>query len=126
MAVVHEHLLVRAWVEEPIVDLQEALYWVYDLVHIMGMKVLAPATGAYCPREDLRGVTVVVPIETSHVAIHIWDECRPALVELDVFSCKEVDPAAIMAHLSSMRPVRVETKFLDRAAGFADLPLERR
>lgn len=121
MALVHEHLLVRAWVEEPITDYQEALDWAYDLIHIMGMRVLAPATGAYCPRPELRGVTVVVPIETSHVALHIWDEERPSLVELDVFSCGEVDPGAVMAHLASMRPVRVETKFLDRADGFREI-----
>ena len=121
-AFVHEHLLVRALVELPIRSYPEAREWVGELVHLLGMRPLAPATGAYCAVPGNRGVTVLAPIETSHVALHIWDEERPALVELDVFSCREVDPGVVMVHLSSMRPVRVASRFLDRSRDFAELP----
>ena len=121
MVLVHEHLLVRALVERPIDSYREACGWVGELVCLLGMRLLAPATGAYCDVPGNRGVTVLAPIETSHVALHIWDEQSPALVELDVFSCREVDPEIVMAHLSSMLPVQVQSRFLDRARDFADV-----
>ena len=34
-----------------------------------------------------RGVTAFAIIETSHIAMHIWDEPNPALVQLDVYTC---------------------------------------
>lgn len=123
MPLIHQHLLVRAWVEEPVETFEAARDWALELVHLLGMRQMAPVTGAYCSVPGNRGPTVLVPIETSHIALHVWDEERPALVELDAFSCREVDPGVVMAHLSSMRPVRAATRFLDRTAGFADMPV---
>ena len=33
----------------------------------------------------------VAIIETSHIAMHIWDEPKPALMQFDVYSCGEFD-----------------------------------
>ena len=78
------------------------------------MQVLAPPTGAYCSDVGNRGLTILVPITTSHLALHIWDEPDPARLELDVYSCKAFDPQTIYDHLVSLEPIEIKSKFFDR------------
>ena len=49
----------------------------------------------YCNMPGNRGITAVAIIETSHIAMHIWDEPKPALMQMDVYSCGEFDVTQI-------------------------------
>ena len=49
----------------------------------------------YCTMEGNRGFTGIAVIETSHNAIHVWDEPVPALMQIDVYSCAEFAPYKI-------------------------------
>jgi S-adenosylmethionine decarboxylase len=49
------------------------------------------------PFEDEGGVTGVVVLSTSHIAVHTWP-ARPFLV-LDLFSCRDFSPNAVLTHL---------------------------
>ena len=82
---VHQHLVVSALITRPLTTLVQGQQWILDLVDLLDMQVLAPPTGAYCSDVGNRGLTILVPITTSHLALHIWDEPDPARLELDVY-----------------------------------------
>lgn len=50
----------------------------------------------YLDVEGNRGVTGIVVIETSHISFHCWDEVSPALIQMDVYSCKNFDPNRVI------------------------------
>ena len=62
--------------------------------------------------------TCVTIIETSHVAIHIWDEQSPKLMQLDVYTCGELDTQIVFDALDKFDPVKIDFKYLDRENEF--------
>jgi len=122
----HEHLLISAHVNRPPVDGQqeELKNWIIGLVNLIGMNILAGPIVAYVDKAGNRGLTAVTIIETSHIAIHIWDEPEPALIQLDVYSCDELDPSLVIEHLALFDIVDIEFKFLDRENGFVEKKLK--
>ena len=78
-------------------------------------------TATYSKKEGNRGVTAFAIIETSHVALHIWDEVDPGLVQLDVYSCSDFEPKKVLDILQELKPTKVEHKYLDREKGFKEL-----
>jgi S-adenosylmethionine/arginine decarboxylase-like enzyme len=122
----HEHLLISARVNRPLVGGQEEdlKNWIISLVDLIDMKILAGPIVAYVDKVGNRGLTSVSIIETSHIAIHIWDEPEPALIQLDVYSCDELDPALVVEHLALFDIVDIEFKFLDRENGFVEKKLK--
>jgi S-adenosylmethionine/arginine decarboxylase-like enzyme len=85
------------------------------------MKAMYGPTASYCKMPGNKGVTAFAIIETSHIAMHIWDEPNPALVQLDVYSCAPLDPEKVLPFLNQMDPVKIDYKFLDRETEFKDL-----
>jgi S-adenosylmethionine/arginine decarboxylase-like enzyme len=60
-------------------------------------------------------MTSVAIIETSHIALHIWDETNPGLMQLDVYSCADFNPQNIFDEVDRVfKTVKMEYKFLDR------------
>ncbi len=114
----HKHLIVRAEVGNPIANPISIELWLRELVTKINMKLLDCVThnpiSGYCEEPGLRGITGVILIETSHIVIHIWDESKPALAQIDVYSCADFDIGAVIDHLDSMNPVSLSYKFLDR------------
>tara|TARA_B110000977_G_C10924331_1_gene434421 strand:+ start:339 stop:728 length:390 start_codon:yes stop_codon:yes gene_type:complete len=110
----HKHLIIRAEVNKPPKDASWVHGWLGSLVEKIGMKVCQGPITAYVDVPGNAGVTGVVIIETSHIAIHVWDEPSPALVQLDVYTCGPFDKELIFAELEGMAPVKVEWKYLDR------------
>jgi S-adenosylmethionine/arginine decarboxylase-like enzyme len=53
--------------------------------------------------------------------MHIWDEVSPALCQLDVYTCSEMDPNQVLPFLEVMEPTKVEYKFLDRESKFEEI-----
>ena len=60
-------------------------------------------------------------IETSHIAIHIWDENRPSLVQCDVYSCAEFSASEVFAQFNMMEVVKMDYLLLDRAEVFLQI-----
>ena len=79
------------------------------------MKTIKGPYAAYVSKEGNCGVTGIVMIETSHIAIHIWDEMTPALVQCDVYSCAEFQQGEVMMHFGIMKPKRIEYMMMDRS-----------
>ena len=111
----HKHLIIRATVYEPITSEKELKKWLKDLVKIIKMKIIKGPYAAYVTKEGNCGATGIVMIETSHIAIHIWDETTPALVQCDVYSCAEFQQGEVIMHLGTMKPKKIEYMMVDRS-----------
>ena len=116
---VHKHLLIRALVDQAPdkdFDLDSALQ---DLISRIDMKILAGPFTAYCPAKGNVGWSGTCIIETSHIAIHCWNEPKPNVIQLDVYSCKDFEIKDVTDWLNEYFGVLiVDHKFLDREKGF--------
>jgi len=112
---VHKHLIIRAEVNRPITSEKGLKKWLRNLVKKIDMKVIKGPFAAYVSKEGNRGITGMVMIETSHIAIHVWDEINPALVQCDVYSCAEFSSNEVLLELTEMEPIKIEYMLLDRA-----------
>ncbi len=121
MALVHKHLIIRAEVETAPSQPEWCVEWLKRVIDKIGMKVLMGPIAAYVDVPGNKGLTAVAVIETSHIAIHVWDECTPHLVQFDVYSCGELHPELILEELQQFNPHKVEFKFLDREHGLSIL-----
>ena len=112
---VHKHLIIRAEVRYPITSERELKKWLRNLVKKIDMAIVGGPYVAYVTKEGNRGATGVVMIETSHIAIHIWDEERPSLVQCDIYSCAEFQQGEVIMHLGIMKPKKIEYMMVDRS-----------
>ena len=117
----HKHIIIRAEVSEPITKRNKAIKFLNRIIKAIGMKAMYGPTATYCKMSGNRGVTAFAIIETSHIALHIWDEVNPALVQLDVYSCSDFEPKKVLDILQELKPTKVEHKYLDREKGFKEL-----
>ena len=80
----------------------------------------------YCKMEGNRGITGIAVIETSHIAIHVWDEPVPALMQIDVYSCAEFDPYVIAEKIKNdFDVVKLDYKYLNRETGLKPIRLKK-
>jgi len=112
----HQHLIVRSEIKNPPTefDLEKMNLWFTDLIKSIGMKILSGPHTVYCKMVGNRGYTGVCVIETSHVALHTWDEDNPAVIQLDVYTCSDLDISVVMDKLKVFKPVNVDYTFIDR------------
>ena len=94
-----------------------------ELVEEIDMKILMGPYAVYSEMEGNRGLTAVTIIETSHIALHVWDEVEPALMQLDVYTCSTLDPYEVIEAISGWEPVKIEMKYLDREHNLVELPI---
>ena len=116
----HKHLIIRAEVNRPITSEKEIKKWLRNVVKKIDMKIIKGPYASYVCNEGNRGVTGVVMIETSHIAMHVWDETTPALVQCDVYSCAEFSSNEVLAEFIAMDVVKIDHILLDRAKGIKE------
>lgn len=121
MAKFHKHLIVRAEVNKPPYEEKWAEDWIRELVQKIDMKILLGPFAKYLDVVGNRGLTVATIIETSHIAMHVWDEDNPAMIQLDVYTCGELDPAIVFDHFKVFDPVKIDYKYLDREHGLIEV-----
>ena len=120
---VHKHLIIRAEGLDPPLDPQYVEQWLKNVVELIGMKVCKGPISAYVDVEGNEGATGVVIIETSHIAIHVWDRRIPALVQLDVYTCGDFQPQKIFNALQEFDVQKLEYKYLDREHNLTELEI---
>ena len=122
----HKHLIVRgeiAWCPQK-EDLNKISDWIRELIKKIDMKLLAGPYSTYVSEKGNKGMTSVAIIETSHIALHIWDEVDPGLMQLDVYSCADFNPQDIFDKVNELfKTVKVEYKFLDREKELLEVKL---
>ena len=111
----HKHLIIRAEVNRPLKSEKETKQWLSKLVKKIDMKIIKGPYASYVSKEGNRGITGVVMIETSHIAVHVWDETTPALVQCDVYSCAEFSSNEVLAEFIDMEVTKIDHIMLDRA-----------
>ena len=114
MPLVHQHIVVRSHVNKPPMSAEEVKNWLKELISKIDMNILNGPHAVYSDKEGNRGVTGVCVIDTSHIAIHVWDEESPGLIQLDVYSCKAFDKEVVFKHFECFEPVSTEWFMLDR------------
>jgi S-adenosylmethionine/arginine decarboxylase-like enzyme len=118
----HKHLIVRAECNNAPSTEAEVETFLEDVVNALDMNILSGPHVSYVDTEGNRGATGVVIIETSHCAIHVWDEANPSLVQLDVYTCGELAPKVIFDMIKDrFDPVKIEHKYLDREHGLSEV-----
>jgi len=121
MTVEHKHLIVRAEVKKPPTDQKWAHAWLTELVSKIGMQICQGPITTYLNVPGNRGLTGIVIIETSHIALHCWDETDPGLLQLDVYTCGPLPTEIIFNEIKQFEPVKIEYKFLDREKGLTEI-----
>ena len=113
----HKHLIVRAdigWCPQE-EDLNKISDWIRSLIKKIDMKLLAGPYTTYVGEKGNKDMTSVAIIETSHIALHIWDEVSPGLMQLDVYSCADFNPPDVFDKVNELfQTIKMEYKFLDR------------
>ena len=112
----HHHFIGRFEVTTPPrkAELAYLRGWMANLIMRQGMKILSGPHVEHVDVPGNRGLTGVAIIETSHVAIHIWDEQSPALVQLDFYTCGTLDKDAVLRAIEPWGVVSFDFMTLDR------------
>jgi S-adenosylmethionine/arginine decarboxylase-like enzyme len=88
--------------------------WVSDLIKNQRMNLLLGPYSVWVGRDSLVGWTALAGIETSHFALHHWAEYTPNLVQLDLYSCSEIDMDQVIKALEPFGINELEMFLLDR------------
>jgi len=123
MALFHKHLIIRAELNNPPKCSESINEWMRTLVEKIDMKILMGPYSVYCDMAGNRGLTAVTIIETSHIAMHVWDEESPGLCQLDVYTCSTLDPYDVVSAIQEFDPVNVQMKYIDREHDLIEIPL---
>ena len=119
---VHKHLIIRAEANRVPTDEEQLTEWLKEFIDSIHMKILMGPYVKYCKMEGNRGITGIAVIESSHIAIHVWDETNPALMQIDVYSCAEFDVDEIAEKIKQdFDVVKLDYKYLNRETGLTVL-----
>ena len=123
---IHKHLIIRAEVKNPPKNEEQLTEWLRNFITFIDMKVLMGPYVKNCNTEGNRGITGVAVIETSHIAMHVWDETDPGIMQFDVYSCSEFDPYKIADKLQAdFDVVKLDYKFLNRETELKPIRLKK-
>jgi S-adenosylmethionine/arginine decarboxylase-like enzyme len=95
----HNQLLVNGKARNPMIGEQETIDWMKSLVEQIDMNIIQGPYASYVTKEGNRGVTCVVMIETSHIALHVWDETDPSLIQFDLYTCSTLPVDDVLKNL---------------------------
>jgi S-adenosylmethionine/arginine decarboxylase-like enzyme len=117
----HKHLLIRAEVKNPPKTEEHIIKWMNNLIAKIDMNILAGPYASKVSKKGNKGISGVAIIDTSHIGIHTWDETDPALIQLDVYSCKEFNKIDVLSCIEEFNPITVDYKYFDRENNFKEL-----
>jgi len=123
---VHKHVIIRAEVLNPPTDEKLASDHVRELIDQIGMKLLMGPYAKYVNVIGNRGLTVAAIIETSHIVMHTWDECDPAIIQLDAYTCGPFDPNIVFNWLEQYQPTKIDYKYIDREFDLHEIPIREK
>jgi S-adenosylmethionine/arginine decarboxylase-like enzyme len=95
----HNHVLINGYTLLPPTDEKQTIAWMQQLVDSIGMKTIQGPFASYVTKEGNRGLTAAVMIETSHIAMHVWDESDPAFMQFDLYTCSTLPVEKVIKNL---------------------------
>lgn len=115
----HNHLLVNGYSLIPPTDEGKTIEWMKNLVESIDMKIIQGPFVSYVSKEGNRGLTAIVMIETSHIAMHVWDEEDPAFVQFDLYTCSTLPVEKVLKDLEDTFGLHnYQSMVLERSSGF--------
>jgi len=110
----HNHIIIKADINKPPKDIRFIRKWIKKLIKAIGMKILGQPTAHYVNEKGNRGLTCLAVLSTSHIALHTWDELSPALLQLDVYSCSDLEKNIVFKHIEQFEPKEINYVTIDR------------
>jgi len=115
----HNHVLINGYSLLPPTNEKQTIAWMQQLVDSIGMKTIQGPFASYVTKEGNRGLTAVVMIETSHIAMHVWDETDPGFIQFDLYTCSTLPIRKVIDSLvTTFGLVSYRYKVLERSEGF--------
>lgn len=82
------------------------------------MRVCIEPRSVYVTEPGNEGLTGQIGLETSHLTVHVWDAEEPALVQMDVYSCRCFEEETVRNILNEWGILTYESMTIDRAEKF--------
>ncbi len=121
----HNHLIVNGYTNTPPTDEDAVIQWMRELVEEIDMKIIQGPYASYVSKEGNRGITCIVMIETSHIALHVWDEPEPAHIQFDLYTCSVLPVIGVLKNLNEKLGVfEAEHMLLERSKGINTIHLK--
>lgn len=115
----HKHLLINGRTNTPPVSRRKTKKWLKNLVRDIGMHRIGGPFVRYVKAEGNRGLTAVVMIETSHIALHVWEEGDEPYFRFDLYTCGPLHHRTVLSAVASfMDAPSMEWMAYDRENGF--------
>ena len=122
----HNHVLINGYTLLPPTDEKQTIVWMQQLVDSIGMKTIQGPFASYVIKEGNRGLTAVVMIETSHIAMHVWDETDPGFMQFDLYTCSTLPVEKVIKNLEDHFGLfNHSVLVLERSDGFKIIPEEK-
>ena len=122
----HNHVLINGYTLLPPTDEKQTVVWMQQLVDSIGMKTIQGPFASYVTKEGNRGLTAIVMIETSHIAMHVWDETDPGFIQFDLYTCSTLPVEKIIKNLEDHFGLfNHSVLVLERSDGFKIIPEEK-
>lgn len=122
----HNHVLINGYSLLPPTSEKQTIAWMQELVNSIGMKTIQGPFASYVTKEGNRGLTAVVMIETSHIAMHVWDETDPAFMQFDLYTCSTLPVEKVIKNLEDHFGLfNHSVLVLERSDGFKIIPEEK-
>ena len=121
----HNHLLINAKSvansakKSTLTSKRRMKKWLTLLVEQIGMHKIAGPFVHYVNKPGNKGLTAVVMIETSHIALHVWDEPQPAHIQFDIYTCSGLNVYETLYRVvNELQITEIDWVFYDREKGF--------
>ena len=115
----HKHLLINGRTNTPPTSRLRTKAWLRELVLDIGMKRIGGPFVRYVRAEGNRGLTAVVMIETSHIALHVWEEGDKPYFRFDLYTCGPLHHKTVLGSVRKFLNVpEMEWIAYDREKGF--------
>lgn len=122
----HNHVLINGYSLLPPTSEKQTIAWMQELVNSIGMKTIQGPFASYVTKEGNRGLTAIVMIETSHIAMHVWDETDPAFMQFDLYTCSTLPVEKVIKNLEDHFGLfNHSVLVLERSDGFKIIPEEK-
>ena len=111
----HKHVIFKCDMDKPPETELQVKRWIEAIVNEINMKIFLGPYVKRCETEGNEGITGICVIETSHLAIHVWDNIPQPYAQIDLYSCKDFNHQIVIDSL----------KVLYGAKNFEVLTLDR-
>ena len=119
----HNHFLLNGHIRNTFKntkkDFNKVSKFLINLVKKINMKLLSGPHVSYSEHEHNNGITAILSITTSHIAMHIWNDIEPHLIQFDIYTCSYLPIDIVLYELKNFFDfIDFKCLVLDRTKGF--------